>query len=190
MQHRTFILALLLILPAQLRCQKGLFLRDSISVFPGDLPILLHYSSDGNVRIIIKKNDSTVLHKEYSKDKNLLVNCYETDTAGYMNGHYYDFDTATNYKTTGLSAHGKTIRSVTTNDRLDTVAYITRINDTLVEFMDIRDGTKRIWQTNSDFIYNGSYTVIDTASGMVIERGQYKAIRQSSVIDEKNLSFF
>src|SRR4030067_782592 len=82
---------------------------DSTSNFKGDLPVGAFQKGNGIILLKIKSNDSTFLYKEYSKNK--LLNAYQCDLTGFLNGYSYFLDTINQYVTKGFSSKGKTIYS-------------------------------------------------------------------------------
>jgi len=175
---------LLLMIFIFVRSQNPIIVKyDSISNFSGDLPVGVFQQPKGIVLLKIKSNDSTILYKRYFQST--LIETYQCNLSGYLNGYYYSWDSITHNISRGLNSKGRMVYSYTTTPNLDTVEYTKKINDTLYEWMQIRNGDKTIWQLNADMINNGYYKTFDLETNKIIMEGHYKAIKESEIVDKK-----
>jgi hypothetical protein len=158
-------------------------INDSIKYFNDDVEIGL-FQKKGEIRLLrIKVNDSTFLYKEYSKSN--LFKAYQCNLSGLRNGYFYTLDTINLAITSGFYYRGMLIQSNTINKNSDTIAYIKKINDTLIICMEIKDGIKKIWQLNSNYVHNGYYKTLDLNSGRILVEGHYLAVKEIEITDKK-----
>jgi hypothetical protein len=184
--RRLLSTAILLLISFLAFCQgTQVILNDTAINFKGDVAVGFFKQPNGIKLLRIKMNDSTFLYKEYAGNNNRLINSYQCNADGYRNGSSWYLDTVSLNITTGLSAKGRIIERYTITPKGDTVGYTRKINDTLFVCMEIKEGRKKVWQCNYNLINNGSYTVWDLSTNQIIVQGNFRAIKESDVLDNK-----
>lgn len=159
--------------------------KDSSHCFDGDVEISLFQINQHSKLLQIKKNDSTYLYKKYTGAGNKIFQAYEADLTGLHNGNYYFLDTLTNETTRCFFEKGEVIECFTVNFETDTIRKELRLNDTLVYHMEITNGFKKEWQSNTHLINNGDYIIMNQNNKVITVQGQYIAIKQADILDNK-----
>lgn len=185
---KSFIVIVLSLLLQNAESQ--IHIVDTIPKFPEDVSISIYSLENSVLRLFIKRDTSLNLIKEYRTVDNTLLLTREIDSSGDNHGNYYYYDTLTGSQTFGKFIHDNVMELYTISSIGDTIYKETRMSDSIVQIVDFSDGLKTVSQVNNNYIYNGLYIVTDVKSELVVKRGEYRAIKETDILDLKKYMFY